>query len=69
MPAGLIGLRVVVIVISIQGVVRIRVMRIVYTPIFSIPYVDVSGADFLIETPFRSDYILAYYIYSFACVV
>ena len=49
--------------------IRIKVIRIVYTPIFSILRVDIGGANFLIETPFCNDYILAYYIYFFMYII
>ena len=47
----------------------IVIIRIAYVPVFCIPRVDVSGADFLIGIPFRNDCILAYCIHFFAYII
>lgn len=51
-----------------KQVLRIRVIRIAYAPVFSIPRADVGGADFLMGTPSRNDCISAYCIHFFAYV-
>ena len=51
-----------------KQVLRIGVMRIAYAPVFGILRVDVGGADFSIETPFRNDCISAYCIHFFVYV-
>ena len=58
----------VAVIVRIRVRIKIGVIRIAYIPIFGIPCADIGGVDFLIEIPFRNDYISAYYIYFFTYI-